>query len=532
MLTEHATPAAELRTLTDEELCDLWSAGGVTLEDAEAEWDRREQAERTAQRSRERSARRYLTGTAGEWYEAAYAEYCAAERACKGNLLSALGEAEGITQPFSLWRGSEAWAHARASEELRNWWLDHPRLTVTAYEHQVHAAMASARDDEHTGTETPMTTTSPARGDLTAAKERAQKEARAIYERKLAELQERQREGSGQVAVREAVSGEVTVPPRQEQPEPHTLLRRALEALGVLLTDHVEFGSRSAAVAVALWLAQAAAKDSDGNPLGMAYPRLLVTSQRNGSGKSTVGDIARLVLQTRAGRMSKVTPYGLCKVYSVYKEAAILDDAQNVFRSDKAGAELLSIMINGYTPGATWVSGKSDGKIEAASGHMMVIGKDALITKRAEDLADLIVRSVIVRLDRPKFYMPELDKRAWARAQGIGTVLAQVLGSLAGELDGASADLAAELVGMEVTDPNGPRTMQIWRPLLAVARVADEGASAPRWSMAAQQAMDELSAASGDLLQASEALDGLEAVSAALGTPGRSFWGSETSGED
>ena len=70
--------------------------------------------------------------------------------------------------------------------------------------------------------------------------------------------------------------------------DPAALLRRALNELGILLTDHVEFGSRSQAVAVALWLAQAAARDSERNPIWLAFPRLLITSQQNGSGKSTL----------------------------------------------------------------------------------------------------------------------------------------------------------------------------------------------------------------------------------------------------
>ena len=47
--------------------------------------------------------------------------------------------------------------------------------------------------------------------------------------------------------------------------------------------------------------------------------------------------------------MSKVTPYGLTKVLGGLKETAICDDAQNVFRGGKTGAELLSILINGYS---------------------------------------------------------------------------------------------------------------------------------------------------------------------------------------
>ena len=68
-----------------------------------------------------------------------------------------------------------------------------------------------------------------------------------------------------------------------------------------------------------------------------------------------------------------------------------------MFRSDKAGAELPSVLINGYTPRANWVSGKSDGKVEPAAGPVMIMGKDKLLTKRGEVLADLFAACSQVR---------------------------------------------------------------------------------------------------------------------------------------
>lgn len=321
--------------------------------------------------------------------------------------------------------------------------------------------------------------------------------------------------GTGGDAVLEPGPASVAAAPRRPRPDAPLLLRATLEHLGLLLTDYVEFPSRSAVVAVVLWLAQAAARDSDRNPIWRAYPRLLLTSQQNGSGKSTVADIARITLRCRCGRPSKITPYGVAKVFGTFKEAAILDDAQNVFRSSKAGLDLLSIMVNGYTPGATWVSGKDDGKVEPASGPMIIVGKDALITKRAEDLADLLARSVIVRLERPGVFMDELDDDGAARALAVGEALTAVTGVLQDDLKATASALARELRGKPVTDPNGPRTRQIWRPLLAVARVA----GGP-WVEAAEEAREELTAASGDLYSVSAALEELTGNR----TEGRSFW--------
>jgi len=301
--------------------------------------------------------------------------------------------------------------------------------------------------------------------------------------------------------------------PARQVPDAAELLRRTLDGIGLFLVDHVWFTSKSQVIGAAGWIGQAAARDSDGEPLWLAFPRFLVTSRLNGSGKSTLADQARIILGCRAGRASKITPYGLCKVLGTYKEAAIADDAQNVFRSDKAGAELLSVIINGYTIGATWVSGKSDGRIENAWGPVMVVGKDDLITKRYETLKDLIDRCApLLRMERPPRYMPQLDWDARARGAALGRALTTATSALVDELRQAEAGLARETQGALITDGDGGRIAQVWRPLEAVARVAGG-----HWPEAMAQAREELATAGGDLLSAAEELD-------RIGTDGRSFW--------
>ena len=332
------------------------------------------------------------------------------------------------------------------------------------------------------------------------------------------QTQQRAQEMAGQLHAQVAVRPPAALLARV-RPDAPALLRRTLEGMGLLFTDYVAFPSRSSVIAVTTWTGQAAARNADGDSIWRAYVRLLLTSRQNGSGKSTVADLIRMLLLCRAGRMSKVTPYGLTKVLGTLKEVAIADDAQNTFRSDKAGSELLTIMINGYTPGATWVSGKSDGKIEPASGPLVIVGKDELITKRAEFLKDLIDRSAVVRMERPDHYMPEVDEEAEARARSLGATLKAVTAALQAELRQAARELAQENRGRLITDGDGGRTAQIWRPMLALARVAD-GDQPGQWFEATLQAMDELSAAGGDLLQADEALTELED----LRDDGRSFW--------
>jgi hypothetical protein len=319
--------------------------------------------------------------------------------------------------------------------------------------------------------------------------------------------------------VRAATGGEVAVKPAQvtapayvRTPDAAQMLGQVMEQMGLLYGRHVQFSSRAQVIAVTGWTAQAAAKDGDGKWPWMAYPRLLPTSHRNGSGKSTVADIARHMFLGRAGRPSKITPYGLCKVLKT-GEPAICDDAQDIFTTAKTSRELLRVLINGYTPGATWVSGQADGRIEAAEGPAMVVGKDDLITKLAEFVTDLIARAIVIRLDRPSVYMPQFDREAQGTATALGKALAAITAPLAGDLRAAETELARAMEGQEIREGDGGRIAQIWRPLLATAAVAGD-----RWPDAMGQAMEEIGTAGYGLLNAADELARIVPVD------GPSFW--------
>lgn len=79
-----------------------------------------------------------------EWRQAAYAQYLAAEAVTNGYLVRA---GSPLTDAFRLWSGSERFAMAHASEELANFWLENPRVTVTAYIAQHANAQQIYRDD-------------------------------------------------------------------------------------------------------------------------------------------------------------------------------------------------------------------------------------------------------------------------------------------------------------------------------------------------------------------------------------------------
>ena len=78
-----------------------------------------------------------------EWYDAAFADYLAADNQTRGNMLNRRGIAAGI-DAFSLWSGTDRRMRAYASEELVAWFDEHPRVTVTEYVRQAREARPEA----------------------------------------------------------------------------------------------------------------------------------------------------------------------------------------------------------------------------------------------------------------------------------------------------------------------------------------------------------------------------------------------------
>ena len=132
-----AALAPELGRLTLAELGDAYNAGRLSFADLARECDRRDRAGRAA------CARADI---AAAWYDAAFAQYLAAEQATCGYLLSRAGEAAGITDAFALWRGPAHVAERYASEELRLFFETWPRLTIGEYRRQLAAERRGERE--------------------------------------------------------------------------------------------------------------------------------------------------------------------------------------------------------------------------------------------------------------------------------------------------------------------------------------------------------------------------------------------------
>jgi hypothetical protein len=132
---------AALRTLTDDQLCSMYGTADEATQDAI-----RHECDRRDARDRKRAAvkARWDAGVA-EWLDYAQAQWIAAEYACNGVLLSRAGRAAGINAR-DLWNGPAARAARYASEELRDFWDRHPRITRTQYVDLLAAARRAERD--------------------------------------------------------------------------------------------------------------------------------------------------------------------------------------------------------------------------------------------------------------------------------------------------------------------------------------------------------------------------------------------------
>lgn len=77
--------------------------------------------------------------------EHVYAQWLEAENELRGVLLNRQANADGI-DPVSVFSGPSHVAYARASEELKRYWADHPRTTLAEYSQQLTGQRSTAAD--------------------------------------------------------------------------------------------------------------------------------------------------------------------------------------------------------------------------------------------------------------------------------------------------------------------------------------------------------------------------------------------------
>jgi energy-coupling factor transporter ATP-binding protein EcfA2 len=328
---------------------------------------------------------------------------------------------------------------------------------------------------------------------------------------------------AGTVAV---LDGQVVARQRQQQAQGAQIDgARVLDLTRRYLAHYVAFPNEASLTAAVAWIAHAVARDRDDTGIGQLIwrvsPRLAVTSRKRGSGKSTLLDLIAILTRSRDGKMPKVTPRAIAETVGRHFDVAVLDEAKTIFGSGAKNLELQGCILAGYTPRTSYrVSGKSI----PLFGAVAYAAKDELITDtNGEQIGDLLERSVILRFCAPDKAPPEVDEIAEDDGDLLASALIAWTDSCRDELRQAARDIAAE--DRESDRGGSLRSMQIWRPLRALCRVADgltaeelaEGKRGP-WETAIDEASWELTAGAAGV-EAQETLDELSRRAEAWGAP-------------
>ena len=337
---------------------------------------------------------------------------------------------------------------------------------------------------------------------------------------RIAEHHQRPARSAGTVAV---LDGQVMQRQRQQPAAQQIDGAAVLNFTRRYLGHYVSFPSEAALTAAVAWIGHAVARDRDDKGVGQliwrASPRLLVTSRKRGSGKSTLLDAIVNLTQARDGKMPKITPRAIAETVGQHYDVAVLDEAETIFGQGAKNVELQGCLLAGYTKRTNY---RVCGKSIPLFGAVAYAGKDKLITDtKGEQIGDLLDRSIILRFKAPDQAPPEMDEIAEEDADLLASALVAWTDSCRDQLRQAARDIAAE--DRDTERAGDLRSMQIWRPLRAICRVADgltaeelaEGKRGP-WETAIDEASWELTAGAAGV-EAQETLDELGRRAAAWG---------------
>ena len=481
--------------------------------------------EKAAEVRRKVRARRLQDPLRLAWEEQAYAQYRAAEEACCGSLLSHAGDkaadviAERLgkhdqalsTWPWPrLWTGPQWEADLYASEELRRYWADHPRLTFTQYREQLKqqeewhrndqldrdersaiqrgasqgqggarvrgdgrgddvpgpAARSAGQAGHVAGSATgagrhvrPATGGDNMIGHLVVDAARMAAKAdraatRADINRRTNEIRAGRPDPGAAVAVR-AVGA---VAHRAGPPVDPQLVLGYTRAM---LAEYASFPSPAALDAVTLWACHAHIRDDDGRLAFRATPRLLLMSSRPGSGKSRVLELLGRLCPYTYGLDTEPTAAGLAHTLDKEHATALIDEADVLFGAGKRKEAVRAVVNSGYTSNGTVLRMKgSHAERARVFGPMALAGLDVLEKSSGNALDATLDRCIIVRMVKSHGHVADLNAkadRAGALLKGALTAWAQSAG---GEITDAEPDLPAGVHG---------RMAQIWTPLVAIA---------------------------------------------------------------
>jgi hypothetical protein len=438
---------------TWEALADLYGKVAHDDEAARLVLDEVTRRERLEAQRRAREAQR------AEWESAAHAQYLDAERVCRGVLVA---RDSRVTDAWQLWSGSGRWAQANCSEELRNYWLDHPRVTVTAYRQQVSNGKRLRRDerdaaqDENQGREEPVNSPGVAGAGT--------REARIAGYRQ--QVTARAQEMAGQLHQQVAVRAPAALVKTREPVDGDLLLRETRKFF-----RHFALWPSDAALNVAtLAVAAMHAKDpEDGLPVWEYAFRLLFTGPY-GSGKSWFAKLAASLAPSGKVLLEPTKPSLIDMIAD--RNTVVITEVDELLATPGRNRGIVAIINASYESGH-YHTRKQGGKVQEVHlfGHMILDGAELGKVTRP-DMRAIMSRALAihVRTAPDGYRRPRWDKTAQAiAARGRDRLAAWMAQEVADGIGDVIPELPADL--------GSPRRCSLWEPLFTCALRADQFAA-------------------------------------------------------
>jgi hypothetical protein len=373
--------APPLAALTDDELAALYGPDDTLNVAILAEGQRRD--DQVAARNARRN-----DPVRSDWETAAYAQYLAAERACNGNLVRRDSK---ITDAWQLWSGPEHVARANATEELRNYWRDHPRLTVTAYQQQTAHDLEVYRDqlDEDAADRVRPDASADEEGPRGSAD--GGRDSVPGHDAVSGEAGSSTADGpdghGGHARV--ARGGVVTA----ELDVPATLPANgagSLDAAAAWLARFVSFPSEHALNIAACWAAGTHCTDRDLVMVHAAWPRLIFTGAKDSGKTFAMEQVASL--SARPDITSDITGPALAKEIATEHPTVGIDELDLIIGGGAGASDLRGILNSGY---------KRSGSVRRSAGKTPVFAAVMLaglsdVVRGNQCLDTLRSRSVII----------------------------------------------------------------------------------------------------------------------------------------
>ena len=246
--------------------------------------------------------------------------------------------------------------------------------------------------------------------------------------------------------------------------------------------------SEAALVTAVLWAAQAHGRDEKTRlPVWQYAPRLFLTSEEGGSGKSWMG---RLIskLSPDGETLIEPTKASLIQMISENK-TVVVTEADILFGAGGRNRGIVGVLNAGYEPDRvhTRMRGRQAERVPLF-GPVILDGLESLIKSTGPDMKTLVSRCVIIKVRRgPEGYRPpRFDKTARAVFARGGEKLAQWM---AQQVRDGIGDVVPE-----VPEGLGNRPCALWEPLLAVADAAGGD-----WPVRVRQACTDLESAAAEV---------------------------------